>query len=413
MKMGSSIRGALSYNEQKVSNKKAELLLASGFGCDVESLGFSEKLERFQRLNERNQRVRTNTLHLSINFPPEESIDDSKMRQIAVDYMNRIGFGGQPYLVYRHKDTRHHHFHIVTTNIKADAEAIDMNWLGRDKSEPARKAIEIEYGLIVAESRKKKENIFDNHLLHKPIEYGRQETKHAITNIVGMVTQSYKFCSLHELNIILRQFRIVADPGLPGTRRNQKGGLIYSILDSDGYKKGVPIKASDIYGRPTMAMLERKFAANAVKKAGALADVLAKVTPVFKQSHNILQFTQVLNARGISLQVEQNRLGLVDAVHFVDHRKKVTFSHQELGVSLDELYRLRAESINRKWTSETSVRHRVSKPQQSERESFSPGFAALPLSEIIQVLLRPEPSAGDGGGEPPKKKKKKRKGPSI
>jgi Relaxase/Mobilisation nuclease domain len=147
---GTSIRGALSYNERKLAKGHAELLMAEGFFQEGSALGFSAKIKRFELLIEKNNNKSTvNTLHISLNFPPEETIAEGKMRQIATDYMQRIGFARQPFLVYRHKDAHHPHFHIVTTNILENGKAISLHRLATRLSNPARKAIEIEYGLIV------------------------------------------------------------------------------------------------------------------------------------------------------------------------------------------------------------------------------------------------------------------------
>ncbi len=52
-----SIQKALNYNEAKVANGAGELLLASGFGTDIDDLRFSQKLYRFEQLNDRNNHV--------------------------------------------------------------------------------------------------------------------------------------------------------------------------------------------------------------------------------------------------------------------------------------------------------------------------------------------------------------------
>jgi hypothetical protein len=44
-------------------------------------------------------------------------LSKEKITEIAVEYMDKIGFGEQPYLVYQHFDSGHTHLHIVTTNI--------------------------------------------------------------------------------------------------------------------------------------------------------------------------------------------------------------------------------------------------------------------------------------------------------
>ncbi len=77
------------------------------------------------------------------------------MQAIARDYMEKIGFSAQPFLVYQHLDANHPHMHIVTTNITARGRPISLHNIAKDKSEHARKAIELEYDLIQAESRKK------------------------------------------------------------------------------------------------------------------------------------------------------------------------------------------------------------------------------------------------------------------
>ncbi len=134
MKCGKSIRGAISYNEAKVRDGSAELILASKFGCEVSVLPFSQKLKRFELLNDNCTRSAYNTMHLSLNFSPEDQLDNEQLQQIASDYMRRIGFGDQPYLVYRHSDTNHDHIHIVTTPVLPSGRTINLHNLVQRKS---------------------------------------------------------------------------------------------------------------------------------------------------------------------------------------------------------------------------------------------------------------------------------------
>ena len=41
--------------------------------------------------------------------------------------LEKLGFGNQPYLVYQHRDARHPHIYIATTNIEADGKRIDLH----------------------------------------------------------------------------------------------------------------------------------------------------------------------------------------------------------------------------------------------------------------------------------------------
>src|SRR4028118_1493788 len=92
---------------------------------DAGEMNFYDKLNRFQNLIELNKTATTNTLHISLNFDPSEKFKREKITQIASAYMEKIGFGEQPYLVYEHRDAGHPHIHIVTTSIQENGKRID------------------------------------------------------------------------------------------------------------------------------------------------------------------------------------------------------------------------------------------------------------------------------------------------
>ncbi|WP_421943622.1 relaxase/mobilization nuclease domain-containing protein [Pedobacter sp.] len=101
---GKSIRGLLNYNEGKVNSGEATLILANRFGTDIERLDFNNKLNRFEHLIKRNIKVKTNALHIMLNFDRSDKVTIGLFQQIASSYMDRIGLGEQPFLVYQHKD---------------------------------------------------------------------------------------------------------------------------------------------------------------------------------------------------------------------------------------------------------------------------------------------------------------------
>ena len=152
---GKSIKGALNYNENKVREGLAECIAAVNFIAEPEQLNFYNKLSRFENLIEKNTRAKTNTVHISLNFDVGEKLNQNKLNEIATTYMNKIGFGDQPYLVYEHRDAAHPHLHIVTTNIQEDGKRISIHNLGKNQSEQARKEIEEKYGLVKAGSKQK------------------------------------------------------------------------------------------------------------------------------------------------------------------------------------------------------------------------------------------------------------------
>ena len=135
IKGGRSLRNALQYNEHKLTQKKAVLIHSANYGKDTDLLGFSDKIRRLETLAARNEKTKVNSVHISLNFDPSEKIPVDKLREIGDAYMQKIGFGVQPYLVYQHHDAGHPHIHLVTTNIRKDGSRIKLHNIGRSHSE--------------------------------------------------------------------------------------------------------------------------------------------------------------------------------------------------------------------------------------------------------------------------------------
>ncbi len=327
-----SIEAALNYNEKKVQKGNAVCLHAANYLKDAKDMNFYQKLNGFERLNSLNERATTKTLHVSLNFDPSEKLAESKLLQIASDYMERIGFGNQPYLVYKHEDAGHPHIHIVSTTIQQDGRRINTHNIGRNQSEKARKEIEKMYGLVKAERQQQlpKPGI-------KPVDvektiYGKSETKRSISNVVSAVFSQYKFASLPEFNAALKQFNIVADRGKEEGRIYKNRGLVYRMLNSDGNKAGVPIKASTISCKPILDNLEKKFVANEAAKESLKPFVKIKLDDCLSQSPSTMkELMEQLKQKNIYTVLRQNAEDRMFGITFVDNQNKVVFNGSDLG----------------------------------------------------------------------------------
>jgi hypothetical protein len=229
-------------------------------------MNFDQKLQRFRHLTMLNPRLKTNALHISLNFDSSEKLDNEKLQQIAMTYMERIGFGDQPFLVYRHYDAAHQHIHLVTTNMQRDGKRIDLHNIGRNLSEPARKAIEKEFNLVIAQNKQSRQLPRIKPADPEKALYGHLPTKRAISNVVNAVVSQSKFTSLAEFNAVLRLFNVTADRGKEESIMFQKKGLVYCLLDKQGQKTEVPIKSSSFYSKPTLMNLEKHFERNLEKR---------------------------------------------------------------------------------------------------------------------------------------------------
>ena len=415
-----SIEAALNYNEKKVQKGNAVCLHAANYLNEAKDMNFYQKLNCFERLNSLNERATTKTLHVSLNFDPSEKLPDNKLIDIASVYMDKIGFGQQPFLVYKHEDAGHPHIHIVSTTIKADGSRINTHNIGRNQSEKARKEIEQSHSLVKAERQQK---LLQQKIKPVDIEkalYGKSETKRSITNIVTAVFNQYKFASLPEFNAALKQFNVVADRGKEEGRIYKNRGLVYRVLDADGNKVGVPIKASSIGCKPILENLEKKFATNETAKEplkqrtkNVIDDCLLKAPGSMKQ------LVTDLAQKEIYTVLRQNVEGRLYGITFVDNQNKCVFNGSDLGKGYSAAAlqsRLASTAPNKSQTllnndkettgsSSGSLHKNIAPIRTQEKELTIP----VKNESLLDVLLSTKEQYDNVPGNLLKKKRKKKK----
>ena len=96
--------------------------------------------------------------HISISFdnPDAPRLTDEFMAQLAKEYMEGMGINNTQYLVVRHLETDHPHFHIVYNRINLDGKAINER-NNYKRSDKVVKAIKDKYGLTYSPLKKKYE----------------------------------------------------------------------------------------------------------------------------------------------------------------------------------------------------------------------------------------------------------------
>lgn len=411
-----SIEAALNYNEKKVQKGKAICLHAANYLKDEKGMNFYQKLAGFERLNSLNERATTKTLHVSLNFSPSEKLQDDKLLKIAELYMNKIGFGEQPFLVYKHEDAGHPHIHILSTTIKADGSRINTHNIGRNQSEKARKEIEQLLGLVRVEKQG---------LLRAPgikqvdvtkAIYGKDETKRAISNIVGAVFSLYKFASLPEFNAALKQFNVVADRGKEAGRIYKNRGLVYRILDAAGNKVGVPIKASSIGCKPILANLEKKFENNEVLKEPLKQRTKTAVDNCLATSPKSMKdLIKALEQKQVYTVLRQNAKGRLYGITFVDNQTKVVFNGSDLGKGYSaaalqsKLSDVNENTLNQEESKAGNSSGSLQKENQHQKQQEKVMTPPAKTESILDVLLSTKGQYDNVPGSLMKKKRKKKK----
>ncbi|MCF2443244.1 relaxase/mobilization nuclease domain-containing protein [Dyadobacter sp. CY345] len=332
IKTGHSIQRSFYYNENKISQGDAQCIMAANYPKDLSDLNQMQRLNMLLKTAALNENVKRNSVHISLNFDPSEKLSKDQLSQIAGVYMDKIGFKDQPFLVYEHYDAGHPHIHIMSVKVRPDGSRIETNNIGRNESEKARKQIEIDFGLMKAEAHKRQ--FFEL----KPVnitraQYGKSQTKHAISNVLNTVLNAYKYTSVAELNTLLRQYNVLADIGSKDSRINKNKGLVYRILDEKGQPVGVPIKASDFHFNPGLKYLGERFIVNENARQPHKARVKNAIDlALMGTSKPDLQgLASDLDKQGIKMVLRQNDSGIIYGITYVDHRTKSVFNGSSLG----------------------------------------------------------------------------------
>jgi hypothetical protein len=333
IKTGHSIHRILKYNENKVKEGVAECIGEGNYPMDVGDMDLNMKLNRLLKQVDLNTNVKRNSVHVSLNFDPSETnLEKDRLMEIADTYMQKIGFGEQPYLVYQHHDAGHPHIHIVSIKVRSDGGRIDMQNIGKNQSEKARKQIEKDFGLVAADEPKRMQGFELKPIDVKKVEYGKVHSKRAITNVLEAVLEKYRFTSLPELNAVLRQYNVLAERGDEKSRVYQNKGLFYRILDEYGKPIGVPIKASLFYNKPTLNFLEERFRVNEVERNPYKAKIKNVIDKAFIGKATTLEhLIKVLEKQGIHVALRKNGEGQVYGITYVDHQTKCVFNGSALG----------------------------------------------------------------------------------
>ena len=124
---GTSLYGALAYNYDKVTAGTAEIL--SGNRMISDRLGLPSEdirlaLLSFENYLLANRNTEKPVLHISLSPAPEDQLTDGQLVELAERYMQKMGYGNQPYIAYKHADTHNAHIHIVSVCVDGQGKKI-------------------------------------------------------------------------------------------------------------------------------------------------------------------------------------------------------------------------------------------------------------------------------------------------
>ena len=258
---GASLYGAIIYNQQKVNEDTARII--AGNRMITDSLYDPDRIVRqtmfaFESYLAANRKTEKPILHISLNPTLDDNLTDSQFADLARAYMQKMGYGNQPYIVYLHEDIDRRHIHIVSTCVNENGEKIDdaYEW---NRSMKACRELEQMFGLKqIADKRRE---LLEPYL--KKADYTRGDVKQQVSNILKSVFTSYRFQSFGEYSAMLSCFNIEAKQVKGEFDGKPYSGIIYTMTDDNGKPICTPIKSSLIGKRFGYEGVEKRITYNA------------------------------------------------------------------------------------------------------------------------------------------------------
>lgn len=120
----SSFNG-VTYNTNKTQNEKGELTRLRNFGYlqDSNNVGPNEVKNYLIAHSNRNAIVKDKQFHAMISCKGRE-YSKEQLTDIAHEWVDKMGYGKNPFLIVFHKDTANNHVHIVSSRIDKEGKKI-------------------------------------------------------------------------------------------------------------------------------------------------------------------------------------------------------------------------------------------------------------------------------------------------
>ena len=321
--IGSSLYGALSYNGMKMNRDEGRVLGANKIILPADgNIDIARMVENFNLFMPKMGRTKKPVLHISLNPHPDDKLTEQQYEILAREYLEKLGFGEQPYIIYKHMDIDRHHIHIVTVNVNEQGKRLNQDFLFR-RSKKITTELEEKYNLHKAQ----REKISPDTPIRKIDPSG--DIKRQVANTVKMVGMRYKFQTIGEYNAILSLYNVRCEPTDGKVNGREYHGLVYFATDDSGKTIATPFKASRLGKFASRTAIDSRF--ERAKEKIDVAPTKRKVADVIAVATNKSDFIAKLKEHNIDVVLRYTEEGRIYGVTFIDHNTMTVLNGSQLG----------------------------------------------------------------------------------
>lgn len=275
-----------------------------------------------------NSHVRKPVIHISLNPSPNDTLSEEQMAVLAQEFMEKFGYGNQPYIVWLHEDISRKHMHIVSVRIDETGEKIDHN---REavRAQNICREMEVKYGLHPT---------LGEHGEREPVslqrvDYPKGDVKAQVKHTARTLLECYNCHSLAEYNTLLNLYNVTVYEVKGSVDGKEYHGIMYGALDDDGQQVGTPFKSSKFGKAFGNEALQKKFAASAekVKKDKLAERARQEIVKAMQDIGTKEDFARRLKEADIEVVYRINPEGRLYGITFIDHTGRTVFNGSRLG----------------------------------------------------------------------------------
>ncbi|MFD1629559.1 conjugal transfer protein MobB [Pseudopedobacter beijingensis] len=382
---GSNMYGAILYNQQKVDRENGEVLLLNKIPDTINgrySVAYFNKC--FEPYLSANIKTEKTVRHISLNPDPKDRVSDEQFTEMAQEYMERMGYGNQPYIVFKHTDIDRTHIHIVSTCVGIDGKKIPDDY-DHPRSMAICRDLEQKYNLHKAteQEQKQADKIF------KKVEQQKGDIKSQMASVVRHLPKYYQYTSLGTYNALLSFFNIMAEEVKSERNGKPVHGLVYVALDENGNKVSNPFKSS-LFGKDAgIAQLQKHFEQSKEKmKTNPARSVLKNTVELAMHTTNSeREFKKQLAEQSIHTVVRRNDNGRIYGITFIDNGSRTVWNGSQLDRNLS------ANVFNDWWNNGTKPELKT----QDNHLSNTTTIDDLPTKNLFEFILQEHSSNFDLG----------------
>ena len=322
-----NLGGVLGYNFKKVEKGEASILLAAELYQDKDGCYTMEEVfADMEALIPKKCRTKKTVFHCSLNPHPDEKLSDETLMQIAKEYMEALGYGKQPYIVFKHNDIAREHIHIVSLRVDSEGKKINDKFEKR-RSKQITDTLERKYNLIPSSKVSNKEEVET-----PKVDISKENIKEQVASALRMVLKHYRFCSLGEFNAILSKYNLAVEEVKMEFRGKKYNGLVYVPTDDKGGKVSTPIHASDIGRGVGYTAVQNRMQKSKQAIKPSISIIRYRVLQTMRTSPKTEEeLRQRLEEQGLRVFIRKNESGRIYGITFIDDKEGIALNGSRLG----------------------------------------------------------------------------------